>query len=108
MQKTDQGAQWPVGPPHWTQPQRMRMQQEQEDAIGQGKGENRGLLAGRKTRPASPLEWETKRGAPRPPEWRENPGGIAREWECELSCRWAPTPLEWRSCFMGTNPWRNY
>ena len=66
--------------------------------MGQKSGKGRGLLAGRKTRPASPLKWETERGPPRPPEWQKTPGGIVREWEGELSCQGALTPLEWKSC----------
>ena len=59
----------------------MRKQQEHESAMGREKGGIIGLLAGVKTRPESPLEWDSERGGPRPPEWRKTLGVIAREWE---------------------------
>ena len=62
---------------------RLRTRQEQEAAMGQDQGKERGLLAGRKNRMTSPYEWEAVREAvreaARPPEWRKTPGGITRE-----------------------------
>ena len=35
------------------------------------------MPAGGKTRLASPMEWETERGYPKLPEWRNTPGGVS-------------------------------
>ena len=68
------------------------------EALRRESGKRRGFPAGGKIRLSSPLEWETERGDPRPPELRKSPGGIVREWEGELSRQGALTPLEWKSC----------
>ena len=34
----------------------------------------------------------------RHPEWQKTPGGIAREWEGEISFQGALTPPEWKIC----------
>ena len=79
-------AQGPAGAPPRTPPPRTHMQQDREADMERKKGKGRGFPANGKTRPSSPLEGETKRGALRPPEWRKTPGGITREWEGDLSC----------------------
>ena len=45
---------------------------------GEKKGKGRGLPAGRKTRPAIPLQWGSERGGQRPLEWLKTPGGTSR------------------------------
>ena len=49
--------------------------------MGRKRGKGRGSSAIGKIRLMSPLEWETKRGGPRPPEWRKTSRGIAKERE---------------------------
>ena len=52
--------------------------------------------------PTSPLEWGTRRGSARPPEWRKTRGGPATEWAGESSRHRVPTPPEWQSFPGGT------
>ena len=58
-----------------------------------------------KPRPASPLEWKSERGDPRPPEWWKTLGGIIREWEGESSHQRASKNQEWKSCPGERNLW---